>query len=328
MPVSINEFLTSNLNGIKDPADTDPDDWIEVYNSGNVSVDLGGCWLTDDAASPQKFMVPANGQYRIPAGGFLLVWADSEANQNRGDRADLHASFKLTSSPGFIGLYAPDGSNVIDSVTYNTQTTDVSQGRYTDGTSNQFVMTRPTPRGFNGIPGTNTAPRFGTITNTIAVPGQVVTVLARVTDPDVQLISYTIETAPVGSSILPNGAFRWAVPANQPIGDYQVTVTGTDNGTPPMSDTTTFFILVRSPSAPVVAIIPGPKIYSFASFNGQTTFTIATTPGKTYRVFYKDDLAAPAWTQLGPDFVAANSTASLSDAVTLPQRFYRVFQVD
>ena len=62
--------------------------------------------------------------------------------------------------------------------------------------------------------------------------------------------------------------------------------------------------------------------------NGQATFTIETIPGRTYRVFYKDDIDAPSWTQLGPDFVAANATASLSDNVVSPRRFYRVQQVN
>src|SRR3972149_6019693 len=45
--VAINEFLASNDNGLTD-ADGDHSDWIELYNSGNELVDLGGWYLTDD----------------------------------------------------------------------------------------------------------------------------------------------------------------------------------------------------------------------------------------------------------------------------------------
>jgi hypothetical protein len=45
-------------------------------------------------------------------------------------------------------------------------------------------------------------------------------------------------------------------------------------------------------------------------------------------VFYTDDLNLPLWTQLGPDFVAANPTASISDSAANPRRFYRVQQVN
>jgi len=45
-------------------------------------------------------------------------------------------------------------------------------------------------------------------------------------------------------------------------------------------------------------------------------------------VLYKDDVSAPAWTQLDRDFVAANPIASITDALSNPQRFYTVLQVD
>jgi hypothetical protein len=74
--------------------------------------------------------------------------------------------------------------------------------------------------------------------------------------------------------------------------------------------------------------ITGPILRSVARVSGQVLFTIQTIPGRTYRVFYKEDLGAPSWTQLGPDFVAANPTVSLSDNVIAPRRFYRVQQVN
>jgi hypothetical protein len=45
-------------------------------------------------------------------------------------------------------------------------------------------------------------------------------------------------------------------------------------------------------------------------------------------VLYTDDLNTSTWTQLGRDFVAANPYASLSDGSAVPQRFYRVQQLD
>jgi hypothetical protein len=315
---------------LKDPADTDPDDWFELYNSGSQTIDLGGFWLTDNAFTPTKYRVPTNGQYRIAPGGFLLVWADDEANQNRADRADLHANFKLANTPSFIGLYAPDGVTLIDGINYGAQTNfDVSQGRYTDGAGTEYAMTRPTPRSFNGIPATNTPPHYSTIANVIAIPGQIIQVNVRAVDPDGQPLTFATNAASAlpGSALIQSGVFRWVIPANQPIGDYPITITATDNGTPPLSDTTTFYILVRPRTAPVVTITPGPEIHSVASINGQATFTIDTIPGRTYRVFYTDDLSSP-WAQFGPDFVAANATASLSDWYPAPARFYRVLQVD
>lgn len=80
--------------------------------------------------------------------------------------------------------------------------------------------------------------------------------------------------------------------------------------------------------SPFIATTKSPLVHSVATLSGQTTFTIDTIPGRTYRVLYKNDINAPASTQLCPDFVAANSTASLSDNVVVPHRFYQVVQVN
>ncbi len=330
VPVCINEFLASNSLGLRDPADTDPEDWIELYNSGAQAVDLGGFHLTDTAGTPLKYRVPTNGQYRVPPGGYLLVWADDEAAQNRADRADLHVNFKLGSGSGHIGLHAPDGVTPVDTLTYGSQTTDVSEGRYADGASNRYAMPRLTPRAQNGIASYNTPPRFPVVTNAVVNQGQFISMDTRATDPDLNTLTYTTNAASAlpGSTLLPTGVYRWVVPANQPPGAYPITVSVMDNGTPPLGEVVTFLITVRPPFTPTNAIAPGPVIHSFAGVVGQTTFTIAATVGRTYRIFYKDDLNTPGWTQLGPDFVAANETASISDLLSGPHRFYRVQQAD
>ena len=73
---------------------------------------------------------------------------------------------------------------------------------------------------------------------------------------------------------------------------------------------------------------PPPIIHSFAGPGGQFTFSFDAIAGRTYRVLYKDDLSAPAWTQLDHDFVAADPIASITDTLSNPQRFYTVLQVD
>ena len=61
---------------------------------------------------------------------------------------------------------------------------------------------------------------------------------------------------------------------------------------------------------------------------GQATFTIATTPGHTYRVLYTDELGSENWTQLYQDFVSAQPYASITDFVTGPRRFYKIYLVE
>jgi hypothetical protein len=326
--VFINEWMSKNTIGTHDPADSATDDWIELYNAEAHPVDLSGCYLTDDAANPTKFQVPTNGQYRIPAGGFLLVWADDQAAQNTPARADLHVNFKLNSTAGSIGLVAPNGLTMLDLVTYGQQTNDVSEGRYTDGASARYFMTNSTPRSLNAIPDYNTAPRLPLFTNQFVSPGQTSSLNIRPRDPDMPRQSFTYEllSGPPGSFIALLNYFRWIVPTNQAPGVYPVTVRVTDNGVPPRSDVETFTVTVRSPG--VVTGTPAPVIRSVVSLSGQVTFTFETLPGHTYRVVYSDDLPAGRWTQLDVDFVAANTSASITDTVAVPHRFYQVIQVE
>ncbi|MDH4240528.1 MAG: hypothetical protein OEW48_13285 [Phycisphaerae bacterium] len=55
----INEFMADNDNTIQDPDGSGGyPDWIELYNAGPNSIDLGGMYLTDDANDPTKWMIP------------------------------------------------------------------------------------------------------------------------------------------------------------------------------------------------------------------------------------------------------------------------------
>lgn len=59
--------------------------------------------------------------------------------------------------------------------------------------------------------------------------------------------------------------------------------------------------------------------------NGAVAFGASVIPGRTYRVEYKDSLAATNWTQLGPNRVATGPLLVITDAIAgRPWRFYRV----
>ena len=142
VPVFINEWMAANTRTIADPADGDFDDWFELYNASTSAVDLGGYSLTD-SQNPRKYIIPAG--FTIPAGGFALLWADEEGNQNRPDR-ELHVNFRLSSGET-LGLYDPD-RRLVDSVGI-AAADDISGGRFPDGAAAFFSMTTPTPRTAN-----------------------------------------------------------------------------------------------------------------------------------------------------------------------------------
>lgn len=142
--VWINEWFASNDGSVRDPADLDADDGFELYNPGSADVDLSGWLLTDTTANPAKFRIPSG--YRVPAGGFLWVWADEEAGQNQPSRPDLHVSFRLAAGGEEIALYRPDGT-LMDHVIFGPQTDGVSEGRRPDGAvgTNYVSFASPTP---------------------------------------------------------------------------------------------------------------------------------------------------------------------------------------
>ena len=73
--IVINEFLASNVSTNADMVDfNDFSDWIELYNAGDVDVDIGGYFVTDNPGNRYKWRFPA--RTIIPAKGFLLIWAD------------------------------------------------------------------------------------------------------------------------------------------------------------------------------------------------------------------------------------------------------------
>jgi hypothetical protein len=167
--VSINEWMAANSapGGWPDPADGDYDDWFELYNPGASPVDLAGYYLTDNLTNRFQFRIPSG--YTLPAGGFLLVWADNEEGQNQSNRLDLHVSFALRQAGEEIGLFAADGT-AIDTVVFGPQTNNVSEGRYPDGAAARYFMPGFTPGRPNEIPAHPDQPEIGGV---VIVGGQV-----------------------------------------------------------------------------------------------------------------------------------------------------------
>jgi len=141
VPLVINEFMASNNNSAQDPQGQ-YDDWIEIHNYGTDSFDIAGMYLTDNLSAPTKWRIYSDSRSAtiIPAGGYLLIWADNDTAD-----AGLHANFKLSAGGEEIGLFDVDGSTLIDIVVFLDQTTDISYGRYPDANDAWRSISEPTP---------------------------------------------------------------------------------------------------------------------------------------------------------------------------------------
>ena len=133
----INELMAENDSTLVNPDDAGEfDDWIELYNDGATPIELAGYYLTDDLADPLKHKI--TGTLVISPASYLLIFADGHPELG----AD-HVDFKLSRKGEAIGLTASDGVTLIDSVTFMTQTADVSLGRNVVGEWVTYTVSTP-----------------------------------------------------------------------------------------------------------------------------------------------------------------------------------------
>ncbi|MBI9038928.1 MAG: CotH kinase family protein [Bacteroidales bacterium] len=147
----INEFMASNDTAFPGPQNDYPD-WIEIYNSGNNDVMLGGFYLSDKLENIEdRFQISDTypDSVTVAAGGYLVFYANGSTS------SVLNLNFKLSGSGEEIGFWGPDGISVIDTLSYEEQTTDYSFGRYPDGSNDWFIMANFSP-GFSNIQSSQT----------------------------------------------------------------------------------------------------------------------------------------------------------------------------
>ena len=154
--VAINEFVSSNISGIKDE-NGDFEDWIEIYNYGSVAVNLSGFGLSDDRATPYKWVFPA---VTISPNQYILVFASSKDRSNAG--SELHTNFKIGAGGETLFLTNDNGLLISGGPSANL-VEDTSYGRKPDGTGSWLFFNTPTPRAQNSGAGETTvleAPDF------------------------------------------------------------------------------------------------------------------------------------------------------------------------
>jgi hypothetical protein len=316
LTVFINEWMADNTITLADPADGNFEDWFEIYNPGPGTVDLGGYFLTDNLTNKFQFEIPNNGHYTIPPGGFLLVWADNEDNQNNTNRTDLHASFALSKDGEAIGLFAADGTT-IDAVSFGAQFTDASEGRFPNGAASVYALATPTPRASNVL--SNSAPLLATISNRVVTLGQTLSFPALASDADQppQALTYSLISAPPGANIHPlTGLFSWT-PTVAPSTNT-ISVIATDDGTPSLSATQSFSVIVAVP----------PVVGDLTIIGNQFFFSWPTVPGQRLQVEYKDDLADAVWTPIGNPLTGNGAPLYFTNDFDVPHQFFLLRVLD
>ncbi|MFK8055845.1 MAG: lamin tail domain-containing protein [Saprospiraceae bacterium] len=140
--ISINEVSASGTayedeNGGKS-------DWIELYNSNDFPVSVGGLYLSDKATDLTKWQIGS--ATPIPARGFLTIFADGEPHLG-----GFHADFKIGSGGETITLVQALGNDlvILDQVDSGEIPFKTSAGRSTEGATDWVLFGTQTPNAPN-----------------------------------------------------------------------------------------------------------------------------------------------------------------------------------
>jgi hypothetical protein len=144
----INEMMSQNLATVMDDAG-EFDDWVEIHNPTNAPLDLAGYYVSDKLNNPTKWQVPSGvpDSTVIPAGGYVLLWADEQGSQGWN-----HMNFKLSSAGEVVVLRSPDGFSIADSLHFGLIDADVSLARLPNATGPFTATTETTPGVCNDCP--------------------------------------------------------------------------------------------------------------------------------------------------------------------------------
>ena len=243
----------------------------------------------------------------------------------------------ITVSPmnGLNGCYTLTASNLPSGVTAAFAANPITGGAntltftasntVTSGTSNVTVIatcgllshTTTVALTLNGVTPPNTPPALAAITNRTVNVGQTVAFTASATDTDQppQTLAFSLLAGATNATLnSSSGAFSFRPLVTQANSTNNFTLKVSDNGTPPLSATQSFSVVVNPVSAPGISNL------SLASW--QFSFKVSGQSGPDYAIETSTNL-----TQWSSIFITNSPALPFiwTDAITnSPQRFYRI----
>ncbi len=127
--IRFNEILVNNTDDFEDDFGN-KSGWIELFNTSYATVDISGCYLTNDPENLTKYLIPRGDILtKIKPRQHTLFWADSEPY-----RGTFHINFLLSDSKEIL-LVSSDGRTILDRVVipHSLLSENVSYGRFRDG---------------------------------------------------------------------------------------------------------------------------------------------------------------------------------------------------
>ncbi len=127
----INEVLADNVDNLKDEYN-ESGDWIELFNNSGQLLTLSDLYLSDNPLNLMKWKFPVN--TTLNPLSFLTIWADNDSLEQL-----LHTNFNLNKDSGIL-LLSNGAGLILDSISFSNQVSDISFGRYPNGTGSFVTM--------------------------------------------------------------------------------------------------------------------------------------------------------------------------------------------
>ena len=136
----LNEVLVYNSSNAVDDFG-EHSSWIEIFNSSYNTVNIGGCYLTDDLNNPTKYWIPTGDPVtKIPSRNYIVFWAD-----NHPTRGIFHINFDLKEGKT-IAIFDANGKTLIDKIEIPAgQQPDITYGRPTNDSDEWVYLDKSTP---------------------------------------------------------------------------------------------------------------------------------------------------------------------------------------
>ena len=172
-----------------------------------------------------------------------------------------------------------------------------------------------------GVIATNHAPSLSAIANRSLLAGQWLLITNGATDPDLpaQTLKWSLPFGPTGAAVNPtNGVLSWRPTMSQSPQTNLFRVVVTDNGTPSLSATQSFTVMVSRPARPNLS---SPRLA-----NGVLTWMATGDPGPDYVFEATTNLApSPLWVPFWTNLLAQPPFPWTDPSFGGPgTRFYRV----
>lgn len=147
-PVTVTEIMADNGGSLL-TADGKAEDWIELYNPGATDADISGWRLCDGTTKKWSKWEELPEGTVVPAGGYLIVWADDFTGWTNGE---VHVNLGFSKSGEEVALARSEGE-IVDSFAFGPQCTDISFGRDPSDPEKIVYFKTPTPGAANGDDG-------------------------------------------------------------------------------------------------------------------------------------------------------------------------------